>query len=382
MAQLGWIFEKGILGAGTVFTSKVLSATVTEGREKYLDPYSGGRLAITIDNTGNYASNFAFNDEIALYTVYAPNGYVEYWTVQEIDFNDYPGNTGMPTATIMCVDAVGRSGRYQAINKSLTQTDTTTQATQFNSGSGGPLKSDIEVTAISTGNSTASASTYTGTVLNQINLLNATERGFIRNAANIAAGTQRINFYPRKSIGPIATDFSFGRNYGSFVCAYQRFDRIQNGLQFINTVTVSPEAVADQTATNASSVTAYGTTFYSSETVDFSTTQASGNAQWVANTFSDPNSLRFVIEFSDRGQTFNQADFYAQFPTRPVWPLSYRLPGAVSDTTVNVVVEGWTFTITPSQTIFRLNLSPLTYYQFFTLDSTTLGILDTSRLGW
>ena len=32
MAQLGWIFEKGILGAGTVFTSKVLSATVTEGR--------------------------------------------------------------------------------------------------------------------------------------------------------------------------------------------------------------------------------------------------------------------------------------------------------------------------------------------------------------
>jgi hypothetical protein len=29
-----------------------------------------------------------------------------------------------------------------------------------------------------------------------------------------------------------------------------------------------------------------------------------------------------------------------------------------------------------------LNLSPLTYYQFFTLDSSTLGILDTSRLGW
>jgi hypothetical protein len=32
--------------------------------------------------------------------------------------------------------------------------------------------------------------------------------------------------------------------------------------------------------------------------------------------------------------------------------------------------------------VFTLFLSPLTYYQFFTLDSSTLGILDTSRLGW
>jgi len=27
-------------------------------------------------------------------------------------------------------------------------------------------------------------------------------------------------------------------------------------------------------------------------------------------------------------------------------------------------------------------LTPLTYYNFFTLDSATLGILDSSRLGW
>jgi hypothetical protein len=29
-----------------------------------------------------------------------------------------------------------------------------------------------------------------------------------------------------------------------------------------------------------------------------------------------------------------------------------------------------------------MTFSPLQYYQFFTLNSSTLGILDTSRLGW
>jgi hypothetical protein len=62
--------------------------------------------------------------------------------------------------------------------------------------------------------------------------------------------------------------------------------------------------------------------------------------------------------------------------------LVYRVPGAGSDTTVEVVVEGWSLNITPEQTNFNFYLSPLTYYQFFTLNSSTLGILNTSRLGW
>jgi hypothetical protein len=58
------------------------------------------------------------------------------------------------------------------------------------------------------------------------------------------------------------------------------------------------------------------------------------------------------------------------------------VPGAGSDTTVQVVIEGIGINATPERTDFDIYLSPLTLYQFFTLDSTTLGILDTSRLGW
>ena len=71
-----------------------------------------------------------------------------------------------------------------------------------------------------------------------------------------------------------------------------------------------------------------------------------------------------------------------QLPKQFVVQLNYRIPGAGSDTSVQTVIEGWNLNITPAQTRWTLYLSPLTYYQFFTLDSSTLGILDTSRLGW
>jgi hypothetical protein len=61
--------------------------------------------------------------------------------------------------------------------------------------------------------------------------------------------------------------------------------------------------------------------------------------------------------------------------------LSYQVPGG-SLTTVPVVMEGASINVTPESTTFDMTFSPLQYYQFFTLDSTTLGILDTSRLGW
>ena len=65
MATSNWQFNKTNY-TGLDFTSKVLSATIKQGREKYLDPYPGGVMTFTINNTGNYATNFAFNDKIVL----------------------------------------------------------------------------------------------------------------------------------------------------------------------------------------------------------------------------------------------------------------------------------------------------------------------------
>jgi hypothetical protein len=140
--------------------------------------------------------------------------------------------------------------------------------------------------------------------------------------------------------------------------------------------------LASETRSDATSVATYGTTFYSSQTVDYDATQAQGNGDWIVDTFSDINDLRFRIGFTDRMQnSTGYTAFLNNFPNI-AFTLAYRVPAAGSDTTVNVVLEGWQINITPEQTTYSLSFSPLTYYQFFTLDSSTLGILDTSRLGW
>jgi hypothetical protein len=129
MPTTPWSF---VLNNVTDFTTSILSASITQGREKYLDNYFGGLISITINNNTNLANSFNFNDKIYVENVNIVTGFRDVFTVQEITYDDHPGNTGLSTATIFATDALSRSGRYQAIGKALTQTSTTTQMQQFN----------------------------------------------------------------------------------------------------------------------------------------------------------------------------------------------------------------------------------------------------------
>jgi hypothetical protein len=123
-------------------------------------------------------------------------------------------------------------------------------------------------------------------------------------------------------------------------------------------------------------------------TVDATTTQALGLAQWLSSSQSDPDAQKWSISFQDIPQNATAlgrflVSFYGLLGyENRVWNLVYRVPGAGSDTTVQVAIEGVSVNARPEQTLFTVYFSPLTYYQFFTLNSSTLGILDTSRLGW
>jgi hypothetical protein len=389
MPTTSWVFK---LNTSTDFTSSILSASIIQGREKYLDNYPGGSISITINNSANLANSFNFNDKIYVQSVDPNYGFRDVFAVQEITFEDYPGNTGLSTATIFAVDALSRSGRIEATNTPLNQVPTTSQMAYMNTVF--PLDLVVVPFVGGTGDSIATAQNgttnpnpnYTGTALNLFNILEATERGMLRTGNLVGYldyEAQIIYPYSRSIINNnVVSAFTFGRNTSSTVIAYNRFERIQNGTSFINTATISPLGLASQTRTDAASVTAYGTTFYSSSTFDYTTTQAQGNGDWIVDTFSDVNDLRFRIGFNDRMQnSTGYTAFLANFPNI-AFTMAYRLPGAVSDTTVGVALEGWQINITPEQTSYELSFSPLTYYQFFTLDSSTFGILDTSRLGW
>lgn len=363
-------------GVYTNITSKVLSLNIRQGREKYLDSYSSGTLSLTINNANNYAANIKYGDQISAYgLIEMQNVYNSNFWVQEITFTDYPGNTGLNTATITAVDWLGAAGRIQATNLSLPQTGT---CQQFQTYFPYLLPTDMTIANVGTGSSIAASTTYTGSILNYLNYLAMTERGIVYQYIS------SIYFLGRgdiSSLDPSGTSIgpTVGSTPGSYQIAYSTFNRYQNGAQFINTATTTPNGLAAQTSTNAASVSTYGPAFYSVSTVDYNTTQALGNSDWIVNNFSDQSTLYFTCEFTDVMQNkdaLKSLNFWY-----PVRNFKYSVPGG-SLVTVPVVIEGYELNVTPEQTTFRLSMSPLQYYQFFTLNSTTLGILDTSRLGW
>ena len=380
MAKIDWRIYS--LATSEYITSKVLSMNIGFGRERYLDTYSGNLLTFTINNAGDYASSLTYGSviRVSTFTNSVQDFYQIFW-IQNIDFNDTPGDQGLNTATITCADWVSRSGRIQAQALSLDEEKVTTQWRKFNYSFSGTLPSDMVLSHSKAAQSTASAIVYTGTVASYINQAVVTERGYLVTYGNTLQLIARDDV---ATYTPIT--ITLGRTSTASQIGYQQFDRIQNGLQFINTATIQSAGIADQTAVNSASVASVGPGYYSSTTVDFSTTQALGNASWIANNFSNLTSLYFKCSFSDRSQNKTALDslisqLFFNSGTNRILNLAYQVPGG-SLTTVKVVLEKYEFNVTPQQTDITFTMSPLTYYQFFTLDSTTLGILNTSRLGW
>lgn len=379
MTKIDWTIYN--LRSGVDISNQVFSMNIVGGREKYLDTYSGGTCVFTINNASNVASNFVYGDNISVRNGIGTTFISLYFWVQEVVFDDHPGNTGLNTATITCVDFMSRAGRINANALVLAQNKTLTQATKFNANQGGPIPTDMLVGGYAgSSGSTASATTYTGSVNNYLNFLVVTERGYLYERAGLLIFVTRTD---AAALVPPAT--TIGRTSSSSQIAYQTFERIQNGTQFINTATISPEGLASQTVVNSTSLTAYGPASYSSSTVDYTTTQATGNGEWIVNNFGDPSALRFACGFNDLMQNATAltswiSEFWGLTASKCI-NFSYQIPGD-SLTTIPVIAEGYEINVTPEQTTFRLSMSPLQYYQFFTLDSTTLGILDTSRLGW
>ena len=376
MARYAWGIKN--ITTNVTWTSSVLSFNFTNGRQSYLDTYNAGALVLTIKNQADESAGFTFGDVINLLS---PTGAFQYrFYVVEVGYNDYNGNTGLSTATITCQDALGLMGRLQMNQFAVT------------AGFAGQQFADTQLVPgfktnqprlgwVGSGyGSLCSAATYSGSLLNFYNLLVNTERTFLR------IWQEELTFFSRNAIGVFGvSSFALGRTAGASTVGYSNFERINLGLDLMNQVQTQPAGLATQQATNAASVTAYGAQGFTVSTVDANTTQALGLAEWLANTLSETTKQRFEISFTDVMQTMTTANFQTfvnNIAQKTAFNLTYRVPGAVSDTTVAVICEGFNVSATPEQTTFTAYLTPLTYYQFFTLDSTTLGILDTSRLGW
>ena len=383
MAKISWKFVS-VIGSYNL-TSHVISFSRFRGKQQYLDNYTGQTMTVTIrNNTDQSASwivgegyNISFNDGRDLQT---------FW-VNEVQYNDQQGTTtasgsgSASTATIILQDWMGRAGQIQLTNFALTQDETYDQIVNQITVASGALPSTMAYYSGPAGTFNAAAATYTGTIANRINL----------NLAGESAGSQIYQYensllfrtgQSAISGSEVTLQPSKGASTGDQYIQYQTFQRITAGQNFINSVTVTPPVAAAQTATNASSVTTYGTRFNGISTVNTTTSQAEARAQWLANAQADPYALHFEVSFSDVAQDNDGIGVMLnEYINTAIVYLKYVVPGSGVTTTTVCNIEGVRYSASINETLFTLFLSPNSVYAQFVLDSTAYGVLDQNRLG-
>lgn len=365
--------------------SQVRSFTRFRGKQNYLDDYSGTQLVVTISNNNNQIADWPIGQAFLLY--YQADAQV-FW-VSEVQYDDAPGtNTSSgtntnSTATVILDDWMTRAGRIQVTNFALTADLAFRQMyNQFTIASGA-LPADMDWIPTSTSNATAAADTYTGTLAARINTNLKTDftGGQLYLSYNYC-GLRLGQILGSPVTNAVTLKPDKGASTGDKYVLYQDFRRISAGQNFLNTITVDPPVVANQTATNAASVTFYGTRFNSVTTVNNTVSEAQVRAQWLANSASDPNDLRFEVTFTDVMQSNDGvAKLLNNYSSGSIVYLEYVVPGSSVTTTETCSIEGISYSATPSQTTFTLYLSRMAVYAEFILDNAQFGVLNQNRLG-
>lgn len=368
--------------------SNILSLNFSNGRQTFIDDYSGNNASVTILNNDESTLSVDLGDQIRIYpTVNSEtSGAMVFWVTSFL-FNDEPGSMGNSSVTILAEDSIARLGRRVV---SVTTTAGNLCLTQ--------LKSMVETygNPINTCNvqsssemSFASSQTWNGSIADFLRQQMRTEQGWISsspvnyNSSTAAGGTIFVN---GRRAGRQQL-YEYGRTPSSSMIGYQDIQRNKFFDIFANDVTISPVGLAPQQTTNAASVAAYGNYSVSQGSSDFTTTQAAGLSQYLSTVLSDLNLLNIVISFSDKIQSdagFQYKNFAINLHIVSGYKstLYYRQPGDTVDRSIEVTMTGYSVSVTPSETIWTCYFAPMSVYNYFKLNSTTQGILNTSRLGW
>lgn len=367
MTKQVWKIER----FSTDVTDDVMSFTYSTGRQSQFDSWAPGSLILTIRNESGQANDYNLNDKIVLTA--DDSSFYQWHYVQEVIFNDMPGTGASSTATIICTDLLGRLGRIQVF-KQLLATDDCIE--QIRAGFEALLPTGTNF-ATSTADSQAEAATYTGTGLNRLNLNMTTEQGWVGVNAEIIA---LIGRGAMDNLLPATITFARTAS-GAYQMGYSDIKRIALGSNYLNNCTATPPTVTAQNASDTAGVSTYGTYGAEFSTVDSTATQALSFAQWQVFSRDDPDELSFQISLSDTANNFQQL-FNAIIQQYVVVTVSYKKPGDATTYTSTQIMQGWSMSVTPSRTDIEVFTSPLTYINFFTLNSDTFGVLNTSRLGW
>jgi len=349
------------------------------GRRLQIDDYSVDRATITSLFPSDWTYTPQLGQEIRVYNVEPYVGALEIVSFVgrirdvKIDYGLVPNEDRV---TIECEGLAADLGRAQLNSFALSQDDTISQfgavATQVGmpyGGSGG-------------GESIASTQTYTGNAMGLINDLVRTEEGRLTfQVGGGYLGTAAVYMFARQWYASINFPFNDGTTTS------QTYQMLYDGIEFrssadnyYNQVTITPQAVAAQTAT-LSQTPLYA---WEKSTLDYSTGQAADHAQYLLNNFQDRSNLIASITFTDVQQvTSNGPQPYNPFPAQAMGgQISAKCSVGFRGTVYRCIIEGVAVTAVPGVARCTLYLSPEDTNAYLILDDTTYGRLDYNKLGY
>ncbi len=163
---------------------------------------------------------------------------------------------------------------------------------------------------------------------------------------------------------------------------YEKIEFRSSADNYYNSVTITPAAVAAQTAT-LGVTPIFG---QNKETLDYTTSQALSHAQWVLNNFQSKDQTIASITFTDVQQgprdypppnNFNTAVInLIQEPIGTLGNISFR------GSTYKTIMEGISISATPNQTRATVYMSGQDTNAYLILDNATFGTLNNNKLGF
>jgi hypothetical protein len=352
----------------------VYSLSFFNGKRRWLENYSPQNLSLTIDNSTNLAASFLPGSEIKVYRdgVGTNNNARSFFYTQSVSYDDgFQYASGGATATITAIDLFGVLSREQLVNQTLGDLNTLEQLSPFTT----------LISFTNDGNSGAYPTpNYTGTIGARLAQNMQTEHGLMINYGDT------IKLLARSQVGDNISTLSFGGIASATVLPMNAVFRSALGDSFNNVVTVDAP-VGSSTATNAAGVALWGTWATTTTQVDGSLNQVQGCAQYLAALMGDAlsvNQIYFEIhvwDYAVNPSTLTLFMQYNDFISQNI-DVVYRIPGTVSDTTYECVIEGLQINSDPEKTEYVFYLTPAELYRSFILDDAIFGTLDNNRLSY
>jgi hypothetical protein len=356
-------------------TSYVLNFNVSWGRDTFVSPYQGRVATFTIRNDDEQSDFFDINRTIEIFENNS-NTTAFYGVVLTRDFNDNPGNGNMSTCVVTCVDGFTLAGNQETTTTFVAANNQLQELSELVTNDG--LYTNPFV-LYGTTDTNFAVGAFTGNVQSQMQQVILGDHG-------IFVTTYYSNYYYAPSqfddliLSVAGGNVTFGRTSSATQIAYSNIDRSEAASEstWFNQATVTG---ALTTATKSNGSTAqYGVKSFTTTTTQ--TEKVNSSAEWWANNYISPTRLSLDLSILDLAQNATALNTFLlrYIELQYFGDVSWTVPGGAS-VTQTFFPDKISISATPERTRFTLGMTNINSYQSFILNSTTFGILDTSRLG-